>query len=239
MRLTTFLCGAAALIALMGLSTTLTASEPPAGITVTGQAELRLVPERAELKLAVEQRADGAEEAMQAAGRVADRFLKAARNIGAGPDQIRSTDIQVMPEYRWNEKRGEREQTGFLARRDIQLRVLELSRLPDYLRAAAGTGMTHVSRPEMQLSNPAEARQRALADATRDARQSALAIAEAAGRELGELLALDAEPERSGSPGPVAMRAMAESSADDAGGGVSVGEIVHAARVRARFALRE
>jgi hypothetical protein len=239
MRSTTFRSSLAALIALMGLSTTLGASELPAGITVTGEAELRLVPDRAELKLAVEQRADSADQAMEAAGRVADRFLKAARDVGAGPDQIRSTDVQVMPEYRWNEERGEREQTGFLARRDIQLRVVEMGRLPDYLRAAAATGMTHVSPPEMQLSNPAKARQQTLADATRDAQQSAQAIAEAAGRELGDLIALDAEPERSGSPGPVAMRTMAESSRDDAGGGVSVGEIVHAARVRARFALSD
>lgn len=231
--------GLAVLIALSGVSTALPAAEPPAGITVTGEAELRLLPDRAKLEVAVEQRADSANKAMEAAGRVAERFLKAAKDIGAEADQIRSTDIQVMPEYRWNEERREREQTGFVARRDIQLHVVEVKRLSDYLRAAAATGMTHVSPPQMQLSKPAEARQRALADATRDARDSAQAIAEAAGRELGELIALDAQPERSGSPGPVAMRAMAESSADDAGGGVAVGEIVHAAQVRARFALRE
>lgn len=229
----------AVLIAFSGMSTALPAAEPPAGITVTGEAELRLLPDRAELEVAVEQRADSANQAMEAAGRVAERFLKAAKDIGAEPDQIRSTDLQVMPEYRWNEERREREQIGFVARRDIQLHVVEVKRISDYLRAAAATGMTHVSAPKMQLSKPAEARQRALADATRDARESAQAIAEAAGRELGELLALDAQPERSGSPGPVAMRAMAESSADDAGGGVAVGEIVHAAQVRARFALRE
>lgn len=231
--------GLAVLIALGAVSTALSAAEPPAGITVTGEAELRLLPDRAEVEVAVEQRADSANKAMEAAGRVAVRFLKEVNDIGADADQVRSTDIQVMPEYRWNEARREREQTGFVARREIQLRVLELSRLSDYLRAAAAAGMTHVSRPEMQLAKPAEARQRALAEATRDARASAQAIADAAGRQLGALLALDAQPGRSGSPGPVAMRAMAESSSDDAGGGIAVGEILHAAQVRARFALRE
>lgn len=215
------------------------ADEPAPGISVTGQAELRITPDRAELAMAVEQRADSANEAMQSAGHVAARFLEAARDIGAEADQIRSSDVRIMPEYRWDEARGQREQIGFTARRDIQLRVRDLGHLSDYLRAAAATGMTHVSPPEMQLSNAAEVRQRALAEATRDARANAQAIAAAADRELGALLALDARPEQSRPPEPVTMRAMAESGREDAGAGVALGEIVHKAEVRARFELRD
>ena len=228
-----------AFLVLMAWGPALAAAEPAAGISVTGRAELRLAPDRAELATAVEQRADTAEEAMQAAGRVAERFLEAARDIGAAPDQIRSSDSQVIPEYRWNESRREREQTGFVARRDIQLRVVDLGRLPQYLRAAGASGMTHVSPPELKLSNAAEARRRALAEATRDARANAQAIAAAADRELGALLALEAHPEQDLRPQPAAMRAMAESGSGDAGAGVAIGEIVHKAEVRARFALRE
>lgn len=207
------------------------------GISVQGEAELRMLPERADLQIGIEHRADSANRAMEEVGRVAARFIEAARDIGAGDKQLRSSDVQVMPEYRWNEERREREQRGFVARRDIQLRVEQLDRLSDYLRAAAATGVTHVSRPELSVADPAAARREALAAATRDARANADAIAEAAGRELGALISLDAQPERQ-APSPIAMRAAsAEIESADSGSGIAFGEIVHKASVRAQFAL--
>lgn len=231
--------GIAALLSLASLSSALAAGEPPDGITVTGSAELRLLPEEAALDVAVERRAESADRAMALAGEVAARFLDTVRQIEADDTDIGSTDIQVMPQYRWNEERREREQTGFLARRDIQLHIRDLAKLSEYLRAAASSGMTHVSPPVMGLSKPGVARREALATATRDARASAESIAAAAGRQLGPLLALDAEPRRSQPPRPVAMRAMASAESDDAGGGIAVGEIVIEAEVRARFSLKD
>lgn len=220
-------------------STALHAGEPPSGITVQGEAELRQLPERAALTISVEQRADDPDTAMIGAAEAADAFVAAAREVGAEGGQLRSSDVQLMPQFRWNEETREREESGFLARRDIQVRVEHIDRLADYLRAASATGMTHIAKPDLQLADPASARQQALAQATSDAHASAQAIAQAAGRELGRLLSLEVLPENRGGPQPHMMRASMDSASGDAGAGITIGEIVYGAKVRARYALKD
>lgn len=98
--------------------------------------------------------------------------------------------------------------------------------------------MTHIAPPRLYASNAKVHQRKALAQAMDDARSNAAAIAEAADRAIGEVLAVDARNEQRQ---PIQPRAMMRSSADSAEqqgeAAFSAGEIVYSARLQAHFAF--
>lgn len=208
------------------------------GISVQGEAELRVVPDRAELAVAVEIEHEEAGAASKAANAAAAAFLKASQKLGADERAIQSASLRLSPEYRWDEKRNQREQVGYRARRDITVQVSQLEKLPQFLTAATEAGMTHIAPPRLYASDAKAHQREALAQAVADARSNAAAIAEAADRTVGEVLAVDARDEQQQPIQPRAMmRASAESAENQGEAAFSAGEIVYSARLRAHFAF--
>ena len=209
-----------------------------AGIAVDGEGEVRVIPDRAELAVAVEVRDDEAEPAMERANAITATFLASARELGVADKDLRSTSLRLMPEYRWDDETRERVQTGFSARRDITVQIRALDRLARFLTAASEAGVTHIEPPRLYASDAAAHRREALASATRAARANAQAIADAAGVTLGAITEVNAQQSQGRPVEPVAMRAMAESSAPaNADSGINIGEMVYSATVRARYAI--
>lgn len=208
------------------------------GISVQGEAELRVVPDRAELSVAVEIEHEEADTASEAANASAAAFLEAIEQLGVDQRAIQSASLRLSPQYRWDDKKNQREQVGFSARRDISVQVHQLKRLPRFLSAATEAGMTHIAPPRLYASDAKVHQREALAQAMADARSNAAAIAKAADRAVGEVLAVDARNEQRQ---PIQPRAMMRSSADSAEqqgeAAFSAGEIVYSARLQAHFAF--
>ncbi|MHA7835397.1 MAG: SIMPL domain-containing protein, partial [Algiphilus sp.] len=208
------------------------------GIAVQGEAEVRVLPDRAKLSVAIEAQKAEADAASKAAEAATGRFLSAARALGAEDRAIQSTSLRLSPEYRWDDKRQEQMQIGFRARRDITVDIQALERLPKFLKAATEAGMTHIAPPRLYASQAKMHQREALRQAMRDARASAEAIAEAAGKAVGAVLSVDARDERRHPVEPVVMmRASADQMESQDASAFSAGEIVYRARLRARFAF--
>ncbi|WP_420428017.1 SIMPL domain-containing protein [Algiphilus sp.] len=213
-------------------------AEAASGIAVQGEAEVRVLPDRAELSVAVEAQKAEADAASKAAEAAAARFLAAARALGAEDRAIQSTSLRLSPEYRWDEERRQQVQIGYRARRDISVQIEQLERLPEFLKAATEAGMTHIAPPRLYAHEAKLHQREALRLAMGDARANAEAIAAASGKELGGVISVDARDEQHY---PVEPRAMMRASADQMesqeASAFSAGEIVYRARLRARFAF--
>lgn len=215
------------------------AEDDPATVSVNGEAELRVLPDRATLSVAAEIDAETAEAAADEAHRVARAFVEAAEKLGAREEQIRSTAVHVSPRMRWEEKRRQQVRDGFRGRRDIVVEIDDLEKLGDFIAAAQRAGVTHISPPQLEASDAAEHQREALKRAAADARRNAEAVTEGLSLRLGRLLSISDSQQNIRPPQPVAMRAMAADGAESASEemGMRSGEIVYSARVQARFVV--
>jgi len=85
--------------------------------------------------------------------------------------------------------------TAYRARDVLEIRVSDLRKVGPVIDTLLALGITEMTGPRFLATATAEAREGALRDATRLARQQAETMAEASGMRLGSLLTLNSAPE--------------------------------------------
>lgn len=209
-------------------------------VHVSGEGEVRVLPDRARVSLAAEQMEAELKPAESRVNEIVRDYLAAAAKLGVEARHLQSTAVQIQPETVWNEKTRRNELVGYRVRRDIQVTVTDLSRLGPLLRAATAAGITYVSPPQLEASDAAAHARAALARAAEDAQAQARVLAESLGRRLGPARRIDAQPDRVSEPMPMAtamMKADARESGAEPGMGLATGEIVFRSRVSVAFDL--
>jgi uncharacterized protein YggE len=163
-------------------------------IEVVGVGEVEVLSDQVEAQLGVEATRPGQEAAAAAAGEQAERLVALLDRHGVAPADRQSIWTFVRPVH---DDRGR--QTGqYVAGHWLMIRLRDVavaSRLLGELTRAVGPGL-RISHTQWSLSgkaeHEAEARRRAVADATERARQ----LAAAAGVRLGRLLAIVESPDQ-------------------------------------------
>ncbi len=167
------------------------AQEPPSPpvVVTTGEAVVKMAPDRAFVTIAAESRARTPSEAQrqnaQAMGSVQQR-LKEAR---LPADAIRTLGYDLHPEFEY--QGGRQTLRGYLARNTIEVRLDDLARLGDVVDLAVGAGATAVSDIRFDLKNREGAEREALKRAVADARARAEAAAAGAGRSLDRVVRIE------------------------------------------------
>jgi uncharacterized protein YggE len=162
-------------------------------LTVSANAEVELVPDRASLGIAVETRGRTAAEAATANARLQSTVIDAIKAIGVPAAQLRTAALSVSPEYQYPDGGGRPTVVGYQALNRVTVEVRELSRTGAIIDAALSKGATHVDGPRFSASDPAPARKSALEQAVRKARAEAEAIAAAAGVRLASVLEISTD----------------------------------------------
>jgi uncharacterized protein len=187
------------------------ASDEPE-IIVRGSAEVRVLPDRAVLRVDLDGDGQSRDEAYRQAAPLAEAVDRVVEAHRARLERVVTAALAVQPKTRW--RRGENVRTGWRASRTTLLDVVDFTGLGDLFAELAGAGGA-VTGPTWYVdpTNPAhdDARQQAAADARRraDAYAAALGL-----RVAGP--AWVAEPglrRGSGGDGPPMMRAMAAAGA--------------------------
>jgi uncharacterized protein len=188
------------------------AEEPrPRTVNVSGMAEVSAEPDIARVTLGVEARKPTMDAARAEVAATVDRVLGLARELKIDPKHVNATRVQVQPEYRWNENDRERVLLGYMVSRQVEVELKDLDKLGALLERAVDAGVNHVGDPLLDSSRRKELEREAMTKAVEDARQSAEALARAAGVRLGAVRTLSA----SGSaPPPVPMYRAAMAAAD-------------------------
>ncbi|TCO78248.1 SIMPL domain-containing protein [Chromatocurvus halotolerans] len=213
------------------------AGNPPPAISVTGEGKVTAQPDRAALQLGVQVRHEDLAEARSEVTRRSNAILQHLASLGIEERHVNATDINTLPEYRWDKEQETQVLTGYSVQRSIDLALMDLSLLSTVIEGSADAGANRITPPRLSHSREAELRRDALRLATEDARANARAIAETLGGTLGAVRDIST----GGSPRPVPMardmmmRASAETA--DADATYVAGDQTFEARVSATFNL--
>lgn len=210
-------------------------TEPRPTLFVSASAEVRVVPDRAQLSIAVETRGRTSTGAGAENARIQRAVLEAIRQLGVGSEQIQTRAVTVTPEYQYPREGGRPTVTGYVARNEIAVELSDMGKVGAVIDAALSREATSVAGPRYSLANPDSARREALDAAVRKAMADAQVMARAAGVRAGRVLELSSDGSAGVAEGaPVAMMRVA---ADAAPTPVETGLITIRATVQLRVAV--
>lgn len=169
------------------------AAEAPSSLLVGATAEIRVMPDRAELSIGVESRARTAAAASTETARLQAAVLDAIRRQGVTAAQIQTRAVQVTPEYQYPREGGRPTVTGYVARNEVSVTLSDLTKVGPVIDAALGQGATNIAGPRLTIANPDSARREALDAAVRKAMADAQVMARAAGVRVGRVLEMSSQ----------------------------------------------
>jgi uncharacterized protein YggE len=209
----------------------------PRTVGVSGQGEVRAEPDRATVTLGVESRKPKLEDARAAVAKTVDAVLKLTRDLKIDPKQVRSTRINVQPEYNWGANNAnERTLIGYYVARQVEVELHDLEKLGQLLEKSTDLGVNQMGDPRLDSSKRQDLTREALAKAVVDARQNAEVIAKAAGARLGNARTINANTEFTQAPQPM-VRAMAMEAKAAGGAPYQSGEMTFNATVNVQYDL--
>lgn len=231
------LAGIAAAVLLAGSAAYGQQAEQLRTIGVSGQGEVRAEPDRATVTLGVESRKPKLEDARAAVAKTVDGVLKLTRDLKIDPKLVRSTRVNVQPEYNWNASNAnERTLIGYYVSRQVEVELHDLEKLGQLLERSTDLGVNQLGDPRLDSSKRQDLVREALAKAVVDARQNAEVIAKAAGAKLGTARTINANTEYSQPPVPM-VRAMAMEAKAAGGAPYQSGEMTFNATVNVQYDL--
>lgn len=186
----------------------------PPRIVTSGEAEVRVTPDRATILVGVETRGATAATAGAQNARVQKAVLDTLKAIGIGADQLTTQNYSVNPEMQYPPSGGPGKVTGYMVSNVVRVELKRIDQVGPAVDAALAKGANQINSIQFSSSTANDSRRTAMADAVRDARADAEALAKAAGGTLGPVIEIS-----SNSPpirpmfSDVAMRGMAKASA--------------------------
>ncbi len=194
------------IVFLLSISTLATADEPVRSITVNGTGTAEIEPDRATIRMSIVARDEEVAEAQKSAAEVSNRVLRLTRRLGVDRDDIDTTGASVRPEYRWNQEDNKQELLGYIAERQMVVRIDDLDQLGAVIEGAVSAGVNQVSPPMLDSSRRKDAYREALRAAAEDAEANAEVLADSLDADLGDVISINAAPNVPGPPIP--QRAM-------------------------------
>jgi hypothetical protein len=233
-----FLRHAVALVALTLAATAAAHEEPrPRLLTVSGEGEVEVAPDRADVGFSVEASEKNLADAEKAVTDGVARLLKLCDALGIPKADVRSAQLNVHPQYDGGVVSSRPRIVGYFVSRQVDVDLRDLGKLGKLLQGAVETGANRVSGVGFGSTKKDEHQRAALARAAEDARANAEVLARAMGVKLGRLHALSAS-ESGAAPEMfqprMAMKAMAGADAEQ---GYQAGEIRFQASVTAEYDL--
>ena len=152
-------------------------------ITVTGQGEVKAVPDRAALSFAVETTADRASAAVAENAKRSAAVADALKSTLGGEGTVGTSGYAIEPRYdvvRPGEAREPRI-TGYVVRNEVRVDGAKVDRVGTLIDAASGAGANRIGGLAFSFSNQADLLRAALEKAGADAHAQADSVARGLG----------------------------------------------------------
>lgn len=229
---------ATALCALLATANVTAAeAERPRTISVSGQGEIQAEPDRAWVTLGVEARKPKMEEARAEVQKTVDAVLKLTRDLKIDQKYVRTTRVNIQPEYNWDTNARERNLIGYFVSRQIEVDLRDLEKLGQLLEKSFDLGVNQVGDPRLDSSKRRELEREALAKAVADAKLNAEAVAKAAGARIGAPRTISASSGFVPPPMPMMKVQAMRAEAADAGGSYQSGQMGFNGTVQVEYDL--
>lgn len=165
--------------------------DSPRYVRASGQANVSVKPDQAEINIGVVSEADTAEAAAAANARQSTKVLDQLKQVvGSGAD-IRTVSYSVHPRYRNTDGRREPEIAGFTATNMVRVKVDDLGKVGKVIDTATQTGANQIHGIQFGLRDEQKARAQALQQATKAAMANAEAMAAAVGAKPSRIRSVE------------------------------------------------
>ena len=154
-------------------------------ITVTGDAELRVVPDEVILTLGVETWNKNMDLATERNDAIVQDVLALAAEHGVPPEHVKMDYVNIEPRYR-DGYYEERDFIGYFVRKTMVITLRDLSQFEGLLADALQAGVNYVQGIEFRTTDLRQHRDEARALAIRAAQEKADALAGELGQRIGQ-----------------------------------------------------
>ena len=179
-------------------------TEPPAAISVTGEATVSVPPDLAEVDGGVTSEARTAREASEANNVAMGKVLSALKGAGIAEKDFQTSRLSLQPQSAPN-RAGPPAIVGYRASNRVTIRVRDVTKVANVIDTLVAAGANDIGGINFMVSQASKLLDEAREQAVADARRKADIYAKAAGVTLGAPLSISEE----GSPGPMPFRKMA------------------------------
>jgi len=155
-------------------------------VTVTGNGTVTAVPDQASFSFTVQTKAATAAAALARNGNDTKAVIAAVEAAGVPEANIQTAQVSLNPVV----SNDGTSIVAYTAFDTITVTKLAIAKAGSVVDAAVGAGATDVSGPSLELSGQDALYNKALKDAVANAKSKAQALADAAGRNLGDVVSI-------------------------------------------------
>jgi uncharacterized protein YggE len=154
----------------------------PNTLTFTGNAEVRVEPDMANISFSVDEENEDVTQAQEVVSAKISNILERLQELGINTKDIRTSSYSTNPRYDWNE--GERILTGYVARQNIDLIVRNIEDTSLIVGLLGEADVTNMSGPYFEIEDEEKYERIARRDAIAAAKEKAEELAEDLGVKL-------------------------------------------------------
>jgi uncharacterized protein YggE len=175
-------------IALPGSVRSQVAPLPP-HIVTSGEGQTRVTPDRATVLIGVQTRSLTAAAAAADNARRQKSVLDTLKALGIPTEQLATQNYSVTPEMKYDPNGTiPPKVTGYTVSNTVRVELIKIDQVGSVIDASLAKGANNIAGIQFGVSNIAEVRRLALADAVRSARADAEVLAKTSGGTLGQLI---------------------------------------------------
>jgi uncharacterized protein YggE len=174
---------------LVGASTVVAQDHPAVSaaantVYVGADGKFEAAPDTAQIQFNVSVQDDTSQAAFQRASKNVEQVRQVLRNNGIEPKAASIGFLSVQPVYEWKPKQRV---IGYRVSTDVTLKLKDFAKVGPITQQLADANVSETQTLSYTLENIDDAKNKAVEDAYRRARNSADTLAHASGRTLGEL----------------------------------------------------
>ena len=161
-------------------------------ISVTGNAETKVMPDEAELSLSVITEGKDAAQVQDDNAKVMNKVIDALKGAGLDDKQIQTTNYYLYPWEEYNYQTGKHTKLGYKLTQTISVKVKDISKVGELLNLAVQNGVTNVDNLNFKLSDKLEkdTKDALVAEATKNAKEKAQTLAQNLDVEVGDPISI-------------------------------------------------
>ena len=205
-------------------------------VTVQGYGSITMPPDQATLRFSISDKGRNLEMIKNKIGNVTSRFLEFAENLNIKKKNLRTTNINIFPEYTYIPKTGKRIFDGYKINREITVNLENLTLLGQLMEGAINLGVNNINPPMFSSKNATGVNIKLHTLAMEDAKNKAIALATSTNATIGRAIDVNAVP-ISFQSRPTEMRMLRSDAAIMNEQNYEVGEITHQLSIIATFEL--
>lgn len=189
----------------MLLATPALADDFPSAISVSGEANVSVAPDLAQIDAGVANDAKTAKEASDANNAAMGKVLLALKGAGIAEKDYRTSRLSLQPQYGQNKSTGASPVVGFRASNRVTVKIRDVTKVAGIIDALVGAGANDIGNISFEVTQASKLLDDAREQAVADARRKAEIYAKATGVTLGAPLSVT----EGGAPVPLFKARMA------------------------------